>query len=177
MFKKKEKKEKPEDVSGIVREPTKVSLLVEYRIPMFMTTEEYRRGQLYVTAKSSWETTLDSAGAGSGEGVTVLENEPVEEVNPNIAVHGKHAERERFSSEGCQRTLKHIHFGKALPKIASAALPKEAKFIEELGFNSYPYTLTVCRLCSLFFCSKHNHIHHSSIHQSSPTSQPNSTSL
>eukprot|EP01061_Rhynchopus_euleeides_P001656 TRINITY_DN11204_c0_g1_i2.p1 TRINITY_DN11204_c0_g1~~TRINITY_DN11204_c0_g1_i2.p1 ORF type:complete len:162 (+),score=52.77 TRINITY_DN11204_c0_g1_i2:255-740(+) len=129
---------------AVLREATKINLVVEYRMPMPMTTEEYRRGQLYVTAKSTWQASLSSAGSGGGEGVAVLENERDSEMHPNVKVHGRHPKREDHAKQGAQRTVKHIHFGKALPRVVGAILPKEAKFIEERCWNSYPYILTVC---------------------------------
>ena len=49
--------------------------LVEYRIPLPYTTEEYQIGQLYSFAVLSKEE------SGDGEGVEVIKNEPFEDEN------------------------------------------------------------------------------------------------
>mmetsp|Transcript_78939 Transcript_78939/g.118647 ORF Transcript_78939/g.118647 Transcript_78939/m.118647 type:complete len:251 (-) Transcript_78939:36-788(-) len=93
--------------------------LIEYRIPMPMTCEEYRIGQLYAVAKSSnQETSGDS-------GVEVLKNEPYEK-----------------DGEKGQYTEKIYHLGNKVPGWVAAVAPASALKIEEKAWNAFPHCKT-----------------------------------
>lgn len=94
-------------------------LLKEYRIPMPLSVEEYRIGQLYMIAKHSWEASE------KGEGIEVVKNEPCEDPK-----HGKG-----------QFTEKRIHLSKKLPTWIQAVIPS-LFYITEKAWNFYPYTIT-----------------------------------
>ncbi|KJE96268.1 retinal degeneration B-PD [Capsaspora owczarzaki ATCC 30864] len=96
-------------------------LIKEYRIPLPLTVEQYRIGQLYMIAKKSRE---ESEGEGSG--IEILVNEPYEN-GPG----GKG-----------QFTRKIYHVGRHLPSWIKAVLPKSAFILYEEAWNAYPYTRT-----------------------------------
>eukprot|EP01120_Amphizonella_sp_Union-15-10_P015517 TRINITY_DN8005_c0_g1_i5.p1 TRINITY_DN8005_c0_g1~~TRINITY_DN8005_c0_g1_i5.p1 ORF type:complete len:261 (-),score=45.78 TRINITY_DN8005_c0_g1_i5:106-825(-) len=95
-------------------------VLIEYRIPIPVTVEEYKRAQLYMVSKFSREQTHD------GEGVQIIENNP-------------------FSSDGRkgQYTKKIIRIGSRLPTWLKNLLPVSMLSIEETAWNCYPYCKTV----------------------------------
>eukprot|EP01064_Diplonema_japonicum_P035944 TRINITY_DN7935_c0_g1_i4.p1 TRINITY_DN7935_c0_g1~~TRINITY_DN7935_c0_g1_i4.p1 ORF type:complete len:351 (+),score=69.92 TRINITY_DN7935_c0_g1_i4:48-1055(+) len=138
----------------LVKLPKKINVVVEYRLTMPLSLEEYRRGQIYATAKSSLVATMVSTKAGGNAGVVVKENHPMEGENPNVEVHGRLPKRAELASHGAQRTLKEIHFGKNLPKIVNAVLPKDAKFVEERCWNSFPYVLTLYTSRQSYLCPR-----------------------
>jgi len=89
--------------------------IVEYRIPMPMTCEEYRIGQLYAVAKSSEQETAGDSG------VEVLVNEPFEE-------DGKKG----------QFTHKIYHLGSKVPGWFAAIAPADALKVDEKAWNAFP---------------------------------------
>jgi len=91
----------------------------EYRIVLPFTLDEYRRGQLYMTAKASKEHTS------GGEGVEILKNEPFENEN------GKG-----------QFTHKVFYIGSKIPAFLAAWIPKGLLSVEEKSWNAYPYVKT-----------------------------------
>jgi len=94
-------------------------VLKEFRIGLPFTVEEYRRGQLYMTAKASKEHTH------GGEGVEILKNEPFEDEN------GKG-----------QFTHKVYHIGSKIPAFISSWIPKGVLCVEEKSWNAYPFSKT-----------------------------------
>nr|CAG4645342.1 EOG090X00NX [Lynceus sp. MCZ IZ 141354] len=94
-------------------------LVKEYRVPMPLTTEEYKIGQLYMIAKHCLEQ------SGDGEGVEVIENRPHHD-----DTHGNG-----------QYTEKRIHLSNKLPSWIQALIPR-IFYITEKAWNYYPYTLT-----------------------------------
>lgn len=103
--------------------------LVEYRIPLPYTTEEYQIGQLYSFAVLSKEE------SGDGEGVEVIKNEPFEDEN------GKG-----------QYTYKIYHVNKRLPAWLAKIIPNSSLTFHEEAWNAYPYCKTV--VTSPFFGKK-----------------------
>eukprot|EP00276_Gloeochaete_wittrockiana_P018106 CAMPEP_0184337952 /NCGR_PEP_ID=MMETSP1089-20130417/6448_1 /TAXON_ID=38269 ORGANISM="Gloeochaete wittrockiana, Strain SAG46.84" /NCGR_SAMPLE_ID=MMETSP1089 /ASSEMBLY_ACC=CAM_ASM_000445 /LENGTH=256 /DNA_ID=CAMNT_0026664121 /DNA_START=67 /DNA_END=837 /DNA_ORIENTATION=- len=93
--------------------------LLEYRIPLPLTCEEYRIGQLFSVAKASkQETTGDT-------GVEVLLNEPFEK-----------------DGRSGQYTHKIYHLGSRLPGWIAAILPANMLKLEEKAWNAFPYCRT-----------------------------------
>jgi hypothetical protein len=95
-------------------------VLKEFRIALPFTVEEYRRGQLYMTAKASKEHTH------GGEGVEILKNEPFEDEN------GKG-----------QFTHKVFYIGSKIPAFIASWIPKGVLSVEEKSWNAYPFSKTV----------------------------------
>jgi len=95
-------------------------LVREFRVPLPLSVEEYRVGQLYSVAKSSSQQT------NGGEGVEVLKNEPY-----------------KSEKEEGQYTEKIYHLGASLPGWIRAIIPSSALKLEERAWNAYPYCKTV----------------------------------
>jgi len=91
----------------------------EFRIPMPLTVEEYRKAQLYMVARFSRERTT------KGEGVEIVKNEPYEDAN------GKG-----------QFTHKIIHVGSHIPAWLKYLVPGSMTQVEEKSWNAYPYVRT-----------------------------------
>jgi len=91
----------------------------EYRIPMPLSVEEYRRAQLYMVSRFSRERTT------KGEGVEIVQNEPYEDAN------GKG-----------QFTRKIIHVGSHIPAWLKSLIPGSMTEVEEKSWNAYPYVKT-----------------------------------
>lgn len=89
--------------------------LLEYRIPLPLTCDEFRVGQLYAVAKASKQETKGDTG------VEVLENEPYEK-------DGDHG----------QYTHKIYHLGSRLPGWIAAILPSNMLKLEEKAWNAFP---------------------------------------
>merc|ERR1711879_255115 len=93
--------------------------LIEYRIPMPVSCDEYKIGQLYAVSKSSnQETSGDS-------GVEVLVNEPYDK-------DGKKG----------QYTHKIYHLGSKIPGWLAALAPASALKIDEKAWNGFPHIKT-----------------------------------
>jgi len=94
-------------------------LIREYRIPMPLSVDEYRRGQLYMIARLSLEQ------SSSHEGVEFLVNEPYSDEN----------------GDG-QFTHKVFYISSALPGWLRALIPSRVGNylrVEEKAWNQYPY--------------------------------------
>ncbi|KAL7635918.1 UNVERIFIED_CONTAM: hypothetical protein RMT77_013735 [Armadillidium vulgare] len=98
-------------------------LIKEYRIPLPLTSEEYKIAQLYMIAKKSRQ---ESHGTGSG--IEILVNDPYEN-GPGPNGMG-------------QYTRKVYHVGSHLPAWVKSLIPKSALSVEEEAWNAYPYTKT-----------------------------------
>ncbi|PIK53811.1 phosphatidylinositol transfer protein/retinal degeneration b protein, partial [Apostichopus japonicus] len=92
------------------------------RIPLPMTVEEYRVGQLYAFAHASLNET------GGGDGVEVLKNEPY----TNHKLYG----------DG-QYTYKIYHAKQKVPKFIQLLAPAGSLEFHEEAWNAYPYCKTV----------------------------------
>jgi len=99
--------------------------LIEYRIVMPMTVDEYKIGQLYTV------TTLSKNETGGGDGVEVLENVPY---SGNPLWNGQY-------SEG-QYTKKRYIGKKKVSGIVRKLLPERAFVGIEDAWNAYPYCRT-----------------------------------
>eukprot|EP00658_Telonema_sp_P-2_P024360 TRINITY_DN19783_c0_g1_i3.p1 TRINITY_DN19783_c0_g1~~TRINITY_DN19783_c0_g1_i3.p1 ORF type:complete len:217 (+),score=44.16 TRINITY_DN19783_c0_g1_i3:201-851(+) len=93
--------------------------VLEYRIVMPLTLEEYERGHLYAVCKSSRLET------GAGEGFEFLVNEEFED----------HRGKGTF-------THKIIHLHSRLPRWVTLLLPSDALTFEEKCWNQFPYVRT-----------------------------------
>ena len=87
-------------------------LTYEFRIPMPLSSKEYRIGQLYGTLKASLNET------GGGEGVEILENRPYE--------------------GGGQYTKKVYFLQSKVPKLVGKIAPKGSLELHEESWNTYP---------------------------------------
>jgi hypothetical protein len=110
-------------------------VVLEYRIPLPMTVEEFQVAQLYMVIKASEENT------GNGEGVEVVKNEPYD----NTDGHWTTAEKSGVTvprNKG-QYTLKKYFIGSRLPAILRSVVPSDAQFLYEEAWNAYPHCKTV----------------------------------
>eukprot|EP00282_Hemiselmis_andersenii_P037632 CAMPEP_0169431398 /NCGR_PEP_ID=MMETSP1042-20121227/2924_1 /TAXON_ID=464988 /ORGANISM="Hemiselmis andersenii, Strain CCMP1180" /LENGTH=246 /DNA_ID=CAMNT_0009541803 /DNA_START=144 /DNA_END=881 /DNA_ORIENTATION=- len=97
-------------------------VMVEFRIPMPLTTEEYRIGNLFTTAK----TTKLEAQRSEGAGIEVIKNEPCN--------HPKYGPG--------QYTLKKYYIHDKLPGWLRTILPKANAVLVEESYNCFPYVRT-----------------------------------
>jgi len=99
--------------------------IVEYRIPLPLSVDEYKIGQLYGVAEASKNET------GGGDGVEVVENRPF---TPE--------ECEVYKSNG-QYTYKVMHLEQKVPRVIKVIAPKGSLQIHEKAWNAYPYCKTL----------------------------------
>jgi len=95
-------------------------LIKEYRIPLPLSIDEYKRGQLYMIAKYTRE---NCSGA---DFVEIKENHPYDDEN----------------GQG-QYTYKIIHLDSHIPSWLKIIVPASALEVHEKAWNAYPYSKTV----------------------------------
>ncbi|KAK0414774.1 hypothetical protein QR680_011609 [Steinernema hermaphroditum] len=101
-------------------------LIKEYRIPLPLGLDEYRRGQLYAMSEAS------KAETGGGEGVEVLKSEPF--TSTDI--------RKGEELSGIY-TKKIYRIKNKLPWFIRKVLPDSVMVLEEECWNAYPYSKTI----------------------------------
>jgi hypothetical protein len=100
--------------------------VVEFRVCMPLSMDEYERGFVFTLAKTTQQT------AGDGEGVETRLNEHFvddDAADPRLE-EGVHA-------------LKTLHLGARVPKLVKILTPKNALMLEEESWNCFPY----CKTC------------------------------
>jgi hypothetical protein len=100
--------------------------VVEFRVCMPLSMDEYERGFIFALAKTTQQT------AGDGEGVETRLNErfvDADATDPRME-EGVHA-------------LKTLHLGARAPKLVRLLTPKNALMLVEESWNCYPYCKTV----------------------------------
>eukprot|EP00002_Diphylleia_rotans_P022667 TRINITY_DN4442_c0_g1_i1.p1 TRINITY_DN4442_c0_g1~~TRINITY_DN4442_c0_g1_i1.p1 ORF type:complete len:264 (-),score=58.14 TRINITY_DN4442_c0_g1_i1:231-1022(-) len=95
-------------------------IIVEYRMPLPLTVEEYNVAQLYMVSKASEQQTS------GGEGIEIIKNEP----------YANEHEKGQF-------THKIIHLKSRIPRWLGAVLPAGALEFHEQAWNAYPVCKTV----------------------------------
>lgn len=95
--------------------------IFEYRIIIPTSVEQYKIGNLYMTAERSRQETQQVA----GEGIEVITNEPFSNEN-----------------ESGQYTYKIMHFKSRIPAFLRWALPDKYCHCHEKSWNSYPHYFT-----------------------------------
>lgn len=105
-------------------------LIKEYRIVMPFTQEEYKTGQRYSVARTSNENTSSS----SGEGIEILENKPITNIDPH--------DPEKKEINGTY-TKKIYHLKSMIPGWITPFLPNSASKLEEEAWDCFPYCKTV----------------------------------
>lgn len=105
-----------------------MGVIKEYQIPLPISVEEYRIGQLYAVAEASKKET------GGGEGIEILVNEPYT------------ADHEEAKSRGIehpgQYTHKIFHLASKVPGIVRMLAPTGSLEVHEKAWNAYPYCRT-----------------------------------
>ncbi|XP_063931400.1 phosphatidylinositol transfer protein 1-like isoform X1 [Zophobas morio] len=109
-------------------------LLVEYRIPLPFTLEEFEIAQLYMVVKASQEYTVD------GEGVEIIKNEPYN--NLEGALDFGELSKVSIPKNKGQYTHKKYYIGSRIPPYVKAVLPCNALYLNEEAWNAYPYCKT-----------------------------------
>ena len=110
-------------------------MIVEYRIPMPLSVDEFKIAQLYMVAKASRENT------GGGEGVEVLKNEPYDNTDGHMGT-SEHSGVEVPKNKG-QYTLKKYYLASRVPGFLAAIMPADSLVLIEEAWNAYPHCLTV----------------------------------
>ena len=101
------------------------SRIIEYRIPLPISVEEYQIGQLYAVAEASKNET------GGGDGIEVVINEPRDNQFKDIG-----------GGDTCQFTYKIIHLSQKVPGYVRVIAPKGSLEIHEVAYNAYPFCRT-----------------------------------
>jgi hypothetical protein len=110
-------------------------VVLEYRIPLPVTVDEFQVAQLYMVMKASEENT------GGGEGVEVLKNEPYD--NTDGKMDKAEISKVSVPKNKGQYTLKKYYIGSRLPAFARAVVPSDSLFLFEEAWNAYPHCKTV----------------------------------
>ena len=97
------------------------NIIREYRIPLPISVDEYKIGQLYAVAEASKNET------GGGEGIEVVQNEPFDHKDFGM----------------CQYTHKIVHLSKKVPGFVRVLAPTGSLEIHEKAWNAYPFCRTV----------------------------------
>ena len=113
-------------------------LLVEYRIPLPLSVEEFNRAWLYMCVTASCDATLTAA---NDEGVVIVENHPYDNTNGQMGAISTISEQPIPRNKG-QYTLKEYRLGSRVPGFARAFLPTKALILVEEAFNAYPHCVT-----------------------------------
>lgn len=104
-----------------------MGVFLEYQIPLPISVEEYRIGQLYAVAEASKNET------GGGQGIEIRVNAPYE-LNDELKNKG-------IELPG-QYTHKVFHLEKKLPEFIRSFAPQGALEVHEKAWNAYPYCRT-----------------------------------
>ena len=113
-------------------------LLVEYRIPLPLSVEEFNRAWLYMCVTASCDATLNAA---NDEGVVIVENHPYDNTNGQMGAISTISEQPIPRNKG-QYTLKEYRLGSRVPGFARVFLPTKALILVEEAFNAYPHCVT-----------------------------------
>eukprot|EP00949_MAST-11_sp_MAST-11-sp1_P004167 g4167.t1 len=109
-------------------------VLVEYRIPMPCTVEEFNRAWLAMVVEASMDTT------GDGEGVEVLKNEVYDNTDGHLkeSIAGIPVPKNKG-----QYTLKNYFIDSKVPAWLRFMLPNDSMVLVEEAYNAYPDCLTI----------------------------------
>jgi hypothetical protein len=110
-------------------------VVLEFRIPVPISVEEYEIAQLYMTMKAQEEATK------GGEGVVVLKNEPYDNTDGHMGV--SEITKTKVPRNKGQYTLKHYHLASKVPGVARAFLPAKSMVLVEEAWNAFPHCKTV----------------------------------
>jgi len=132
--------------------------IVEFRVLLPMTVEEYQVAQLYSVAEASKNET------GGGEGIEVLRNEPYT---------GKPLLNDAYDSG--QYTLKMFHLASRVPGVIRTVAPAGSLDIQEEAWNAYPYCRTI--VTNPAYMKDGFHIKIETLHAQDGGTQPNAHCL
>lgn len=118
-----------------------MGVFLEYQIPLPISVEEYRIGQLYAVAEASKNET------GGGEGIEIRVNEPFDLNDEEVKSRG-------IKLPG-QYTHKIFHLASKVPSFIRWIAPEGALEVHEKAWNAYPYCRTEY---SNPYMGKHFHI-------------------
>ena len=112
--------------------------LVEFRVPLPLTVDEFERAWLFMCVEASCDATSTSE---ADEGIVILKNEPFDNVNGQLgeisAISGKPIPKTKG-----QYTLKEYRLASRAPGFARKVLPAKSLILIEESFNAYPNCLT-----------------------------------
>lgn len=103
-----------------------MSRLIEYRIPLPISLEEFNLGLIYMTAKVSQEELTISD-------VEVIANEPFEDTTFGKGIY----------------THKKYHLEKSLPELLQRFFPSNSLEVDEKSWNTFPKTKTIFQVKAL----------------------------
>lgn len=112
------------------------SKVLEYRINLPMSVDEFQVAQLYMVMEASKENT------GGGEGVEVLVNEPYDNSDGLYYKNKTKSGVEAPKNKG-QYTLKKYHIANKIHPFIRACAPSDCMYLYEEAWNAYPHCRTV----------------------------------
>jgi len=113
--------------------------LVEFRIPVPLSIDEFERAWLFMCLEASCFET--SNGVGGGEGVVVLKNEPYDNTQGQMGEISELSGQPIPRTKG-QYTHKEYRFASRAPSFIRAVLPTKSLILVEESFNAYPMCTT-----------------------------------
>ena len=111
-------------------------MIVEMRVPMPLTLEEFDKGWLYMAMKASEEASEEG-----DSGVVILKNEAYDNTDGHLGVSEKSG-NEIPKNKG-QYTLKQYFLGSKLPGWLTYLLPRDSMYLTEESWNAFPECLTI----------------------------------
>jgi len=111
-------------------------VLIEYRIPLPLTVDEFQVAQLFMVLKASKENT------GGGEGVEWVKNEPYDNSNGTGNEVSEISGVTIPKNKG-QYTLKKYHVASKVPGFLKTFVPTDSMILIEEAWNAYPHCKTV----------------------------------
>lgn len=111
--------------------------VVEFRIALPLSVDEFHRGQMHMVAQKSLEVSSEKA----DEGIEWIRNEPYDNTDGHWGVSpisGIEAPRTKG-----QYTLKRYHIKSKIPGVAAALAPANMLYLVEEAWNAYPHCKTV----------------------------------
>ena len=111
-------------------------MIVEMRVPMPMTLDEFDKGWLYMAMKASEEASEEG-----DSGVVILKNEPYDNTDGHLGTSEKSGNL--IPKNKGQYTLKQYFLGSKLPGWLTYILPRDSMYLTEESWNAFPECLTI----------------------------------
>jgi hypothetical protein len=112
-------------------------VVIEYRIVLPYTLNEYERGMRYMSARQAVETNANSA---NGEKVTLVERSDFKGCPADVVQLGRLARRQEFCEKGGTYYNKTLYLGNRFPSWCRRLVPERALYVTEEYWLAFPYS-------------------------------------